>query len=317
MAAWIKGKFTTSRKTPSLKCSDLLHDVPLVRISRFFPISTQATRCWLPDRDGVNERNVCCDAHTRVAHAMQEALKNGLHIYSAFLDNIDASTTRIPLSKVLLAIHQLHHTVLADYTVDMLNCKPLCVPYRCHQHHLDDVDTIIILSILQTKSHLQHFSHRDPLPHASRSHQHLGPRSRHSGNTDTLTIPNSLQNGASHVTAVLQDLYWTNIDTSHEKILQTALLAPISLNTASWWWDAIQHENPKGTPSNFLPTASNLNWLRVHHSYDTDHDFINEFLFAPPTPSTFHQRSFPGDLVWLVSAPKKNYSLVFSASHMF
>ncbi len=35
----------------------------------------------------------------------------------------------------------------------------------------------------------------------------------------------------------------------------------------------------------------------------SDHDFVNEFLFAPPTPSSFHQRSFPGDLVWLVSLP--------------
>lgn len=32
-----------------------------------------------------------------------------------------------------------------------------------------------------------------------------------------------------------------------------------------------------------------------------DHDFVNEFLFAAPTPATYTERSFPGDTLWLVS----------------
>jgi hypothetical protein len=35
-------------------------------------------------------------------------------------------------------------------------------------------------------------------------------------------------------------------------------------------------------------------------SFIKDHDFVNEFLFAPPTPATYTERSFPGDTLWLV-----------------
>ena len=36
-------------------------------------------------------------------------------------------------------------------------------------------------------------------------------------------------------------------------------------------------------------------------SFIKDNDFVNEFLFAAPTPSTYTERSFPGDLFWLVA----------------
>ncbi len=36
-------------------------------------------------------------------------------------------------------------------------------------------------------------------------------------------------------------------------------------------------------------------------SWVKDHDFVNEFLFAAPTPATYSEKSFPGDMFWLVS----------------
>jgi hypothetical protein len=36
-------------------------------------------------------------------------------------------------------------------------------------------------------------------------------------------------------------------------------------------------------------------------SWVKDHDFVNEFLFAAPTPATYTEKSFPGDMFWLVS----------------
>eukprot|EP00961_Rhodomonas_salina_P168549 2271843-Rhodomonas_salina.3 len=35
-------------------------------------------------------------------------------------------------------------------------------------------------------------------------------------------------------------------------------------------------------------------------SFIKDHDFVNEFLFAAPTPATYNERSYPGDLFWLL-----------------
>ena len=35
-------------------------------------------------------------------------------------------------------------------------------------------------------------------------------------------------------------------------------------------------------------------------SFIKDNDFVNEFLFAAPTPATYTERSFPGDIFWLV-----------------
>eukprot|EP00281_Chroomonas_sp_CCMP1168_P025722 CAMPEP_0206235828 /NCGR_PEP_ID=MMETSP0047_2-20121206/13372_1 /ASSEMBLY_ACC=CAM_ASM_000192 /TAXON_ID=195065 /ORGANISM="Chroomonas mesostigmatica_cf, Strain CCMP1168" /LENGTH=574 /DNA_ID=CAMNT_0053660087 /DNA_START=184 /DNA_END=1905 /DNA_ORIENTATION=+ len=46
-------------------------------------------------------------------------------------------------------------------------------------------------------------------------------------------------------------------------------------------------------------------------SWIKDNDFVNEFLFAAPTPSTFHQKSFPGDLVWLDDGQNGKFPCLF------
>jgi len=42
-----------------------------------------------------------------------------------------------------------------------------------------------------------------------------------------------------------------------------------------------------------------------------DHDFVNEFLFAAPTPATYQERSFPGDIFWLDDGEASKFPSVF------
>lgn len=42
-----------------------------------------------------------------------------------------------------------------------------------------------------------------------------------------------------------------------------------------------------------------------------DHDFVNEFLFAAPTPATYHERSFPGDVFWLDDGESSKFPSIF------
>ena len=42
-----------------------------------------------------------------------------------------------------------------------------------------------------------------------------------------------------------------------------------------------------------------------------DHDFVNEFLFAAPTPATYQERSFPGDVFWLDDGESNKFPSVF------
>mmetsp|Transcript_0 Transcript_0/g.1 ORF Transcript_0/g.1 Transcript_0/m.1 type:complete len:672 (-) Transcript_0:99-2114(-) len=42
-----------------------------------------------------------------------------------------------------------------------------------------------------------------------------------------------------------------------------------------------------------------------------DHDFVNEFLFAAPTPATYNERSFPGDVFWLDDGENGKFPSLF------
>jgi hypothetical protein len=42
-----------------------------------------------------------------------------------------------------------------------------------------------------------------------------------------------------------------------------------------------------------------------------DHDFVNEFLFGAPTPATYNERSFPGDIFWLDDGESSKFPSIF------
>mmetsp|Transcript_54919 Transcript_54919/g.128414 ORF Transcript_54919/g.128414 Transcript_54919/m.128414 type:complete len:670 (+) Transcript_54919:363-2372(+) len=46
-------------------------------------------------------------------------------------------------------------------------------------------------------------------------------------------------------------------------------------------------------------------------SFIKDHDFVNEFLFAAPTPATYNERSYPGDLFWLDDGENQKFPNLF------